>query len=135
MARAVERGAAAVLHKATHLHDVVAAVRRLRAGETLIPLDEVVELLRVAGRAREREIDELRLIGSLTTREREVLQLLADGLDTSRIAARLHISPRTQRNHVANILAKLRVHSQLQALVFALRHGIVEVPRGVPDPD
>ena len=41
------------------------------------------------------------------------------------MAARLYISPRTQRNHVANILGKLKVHSQLQAVIFGLRHGIV----------
>jgi DNA-binding NarL/FixJ family response regulator/signal transduction histidine kinase len=134
-ARAVEKGAAGVLDKATHLHDVVAAVRRLRRGDTLMPLDEVVQLLRFAGRERERELDQRRLIDSLTGREREVLQLLADGLDGRRIAARLHISPRTQRNHVANILTKLGVHSQLQALVFALRHGLVEVPRGAASQD
>ena len=58
-----------------------------------------------------------------------MLQLLADGLDSRGIAARLHISPRTQRNHVANILAKLQVHSQIQALTFALRHGVVEIDR------
>ena len=130
MARAVQKGAAAVLSKTTHLHDVVAVVRRLHAGETVIPLDEVVELLRYAGEERERELDARRLIDSLTAREREVLQLVADGLDSRRIAAGLHISPRTQRNHMANILSKLGVHSQLQALVFALRHGVVEVPRG-----
>jgi DNA-binding NarL/FixJ family response regulator len=56
------------------------------------------------------------------------LQLLADGLNSLDIAERLHISLRTQRNHVANILQKLDVHSQLQALVFALRHGVVEIP-------
>ena len=124
-ARAVEKGAAGVLSKITHLHEVVDAVRRLLAGETLIPLDEVVELLRFAGRERERELDERRLIETLTAREREVLQLLADGLDGPAMAARLYISPRTQRNHVANILGKLRVHSQLQAVIFGLRHGIV----------
>jgi PAS domain S-box-containing protein len=130
-ARAVQSGAAGVLDKATHLHEVVAAVRRLRAGEAMIPLDEMVELLRFAGRERERHADERRLAESLTPRELEVLQLLADGLDSQRIAARLHISPRTERNHVANILAKLGVHSQLEALVFALRHQIVDMPRGV----
>jgi PAS domain S-box-containing protein len=129
-ARAVQRGAAAVVSKAVHLHDVVAIVRRLHAGETIIPLDEVVELLRYAGEEREREVEERRLVDSLTAREREVLQLVADGIDSRRVAARLHISPRTQRNHIANILGKLGVHSQLQALIFALRHGIVEVPRG-----
>jgi DNA-binding NarL/FixJ family response regulator len=129
-ARAVQRGAAAVVSKTAHLHDVVAIVRRLRAGETIIPLDEVVELLRYAGEERERELEERQLVDSLTAREREVLQLVADGLDSRRVAARLHISPRTERNHIANILGKLGVHSQLQALIFALRHGVVEVPRG-----
>ena len=124
-ARAVEKGAAGVLSKVTHLHDVVGAVLRLLAGETLISLDEVVELLRLAGRDRERELEDRRLIQTLTRREREVLQLLADGLDGPAVAARLYISPRTQRNHVANILGKLRVHSQLQAVIFGLRHGIV----------
>jgi two-component system nitrate/nitrite response regulator NarL len=128
-ARAVEKGAAAVLSKTAHLHEVVAAVRRLRAGEALIPLDEVIELLRFAGDERAREKDEHRLVDSITAREREVLQLLADGLDGRGIAARLHISPRTQRNHVANILAKLGVHSQLQAVIFALRHEVVAIER------
>jgi DNA-binding NarL/FixJ family response regulator len=128
-ARAVEKGAAAVLSTTAHLHEVVAAVRRLRAGETLIPLDELMELLRFAGHERVRELDEDRLVDSLTARERQVLQLLADGLDGRGIAARLHISPRTGRNHVANILAKLGVHSQLQAVIFAFRHGVVEIER------
>ena len=52
---------------------------------------------------------------------------MADGLDSQASADRLGISLRTQRNHVANVLAKLRVHSQLQALVFALRYDVVQV--------
>jgi DNA-binding NarL/FixJ family response regulator len=128
-ARAVEKGAAAVLSKTVHLHEVVAAVRRLRAGETLTPPDEVIELLRFAGHERVRVNGEHRLVDSLTAREREVLQLLADGLDGRGIAARLNISPRTQRNHVANILAKLGVHSQLQAVIFALRNEVVAIER------
>jgi two-component system NarL family response regulator len=128
-ARAVEKGAAAVFSKTVHLHEVVAAVRRLRAGETLTPPDEVVELLRFAGHERVRVNDEHRLVDSLTAREREVLQLLADGLDGRGIAARLNISPRTERNHVANVLAKLGVHSQLQAVIFALRNEVVAIER------
>jgi DNA-binding NarL/FixJ family response regulator len=60
-------------------------------------------------------------------RETEVLQAMAEGLDGQQVATRLAISPVTERNHVANILAKLGVHSRLQALVFALRHGVVKV--------
>jgi PAS domain S-box-containing protein len=133
VARAVQQGAAAVLDKSIHLHEVVSAVRRMRAGETLMKLDDVVELLRFADRRRERELDERHLIESVSPREREVLQLLAEGLDSAAIAERLYISPRTVRNHVANILGKLRVHSQLQAVLFALRHGAVEVPREPAD--
>jgi DNA-binding NarL/FixJ family response regulator len=128
IARAVERGAAGVLHKTTHLDEVVEAVLRLRAGETLLPIEEVVELLRFASTRREEEYEARIAIARLTSREIEVLQVLAEGLDGERIAERLHISLRTERNHMSNILAKLGVHSQLQALVFALRYGVVEIP-------
>jgi DNA-binding NarL/FixJ family response regulator len=127
VARAVERGAAGALSKASRLPDVIEAVRRVRAGETLLPLDEVVELLRFASRERERELLDRQAIESLTSRELEILQLIADGCDSRHAASRLHISVRTQRNHVANILGKLGVHSQLQALIFALRYQLVEL--------
>jgi DNA-binding NarL/FixJ family response regulator len=55
------------------------------------------------------------------------LEALAEGLDSEGIAQQLHISLRTERNHIASILSKLGVHSQLQALVFALRYGVVEI--------
>jgi PAS domain S-box-containing protein len=125
-ARAIESGASATLDKTAHLDDVVDAVRRLRAGETLLDLDEVVELLRVAGQERAQRHEDRQVIARLTPREREVLQALAEGLDSQAIADGLHITTRTQRNHVANILAKLGVHSQLQAVLFALRYDIVK---------
>jgi DNA-binding NarL/FixJ family response regulator/signal transduction histidine kinase len=127
IARAVQSGAAAVLNKTAPLDEVVTSVRRLRAGETLLPLNDVVELLRFADRRREQEHDDRQAIALLTPREREVLQALADGLNSQQIADQLHITVRTERNHVANILAKLDIHSRLQALVFALRYGVVEI--------
>jgi PAS domain S-box-containing protein len=127
IARAVECGAAGVLNKTAHLDEVVGAVRRLRAGETLMPLEEVVELLRFASARRDEEYEARQAIESLTSREIEVLQALAEGLDSRQIAERLHISLRTERNHMTSILAKLGVHSQLQALVLAQRHGVVEI--------
>ena len=128
IARAVEAGAAGVLSKTAHLDEVVRAVKRLRAGEPLMALAEVVELLRFAGSRREEEIEARRAVEKLTPREVEVLGALAEGLGSEQMATRLHISLRTERNHMANILSKLEVHSQLQALVFALRHGVVEIP-------
>jgi PAS domain S-box-containing protein len=127
MGRAVESGAAGAIDKVAHLDEVVDAVRRVRAGESLLPLDEVVELLDYEQRRREQEHDDRQAMDSLTAREREVLQALADGLDSQAAADRLHITLRTERNHVANILAKLRVHSRLQALVLCLRYGVVEI--------
>jgi len=58
-----------------------------------------------------------------------VLEAIAEGLDAQQIAGRLHISAKTERNHVASILAKLGVYSRLQALVLAARHGVVEIGR------
>jgi len=127
MARAVERGAAGTLDKAVRLDEVVDAVRRLRAGENLMPIDEMAHLLAFGRRRRTEEFDDRRAIDTLTARELEVLQALADGLDSQAVADRLRITIRTERNHVANILAKLGVHSRLQALVFALRYDLVRL--------
>src|SRR5215218_5563932 len=127
IARAVEAGAAGILNKTVHLEAVVEAIRRLRAGETLMPLEEVVELLRYAGSERRQEYEARQAIEKLTPREREVLQALAEGLDSEGVAQKLNISLRTERNHMSSVLAKLGVHSQLQALVFAVRHGVVEI--------
>jgi DNA-binding NarL/FixJ family response regulator len=132
IARAVELGAAGLLHKSTSMDEVVGAVRRLRAGEALIPLEEVVELMRFASARKEEEYEARRALENLTDREREVLSLMAEGLDAGEIAARLYISAKTGRNHVASILLKLAVHSRLQAVIFAARHGAVQVGRGDP---
>jgi DNA-binding NarL/FixJ family response regulator len=127
MARAVEAGAASILHKSVGMEEVVQAVRRLRAGETLLPAEEAVELLRFASAYREQEQEAHQAIAQLTPREKEVLQALAEGLDGKQIAERLQISVLTERNHMMSIFTKLRVHSRLQALVYALRYDIVRL--------
>jgi DNA-binding NarL/FixJ family response regulator len=127
IARAVESGAAGVLHKSAGMDEVVDAVRRLRKGEALLSLEEAVELLRFASSSREQEHEAHQAIASLTPRERDVLKALAEGLDGKGIAERLGISTVTERNHVASILTKLGVHSRLQALLFAVRHGLLDL--------
>ena len=57
-----------------------------------------------------------------------MLKAFAAGLDGQTIADRLGISVRTERNHVARILNKLGVHTQLQAVLFAIRYGIIDEP-------
>jgi PAS domain S-box-containing protein len=127
LARAIEAGAAGALSKSANFDEVIGAVRRVHAGEMLLSIEEIVELLHLAGRRREREHADREAIAGLTPREREVLQAVAEALDAQQIAERLSISIRTERNHVASILTKLGVHSQLQALVFALRYEVVDI--------
>ncbi len=127
VARAVERGADGVLCKTATVVEIVGAIRRLCAGERLLAPAEVIELLWLDGQRREEERAAQQALARLTPREREVLQALADGLSDQELAERLHLSVRTARTHMANILAKLGVESRLQALVFALRHGLARV--------
>jgi DNA-binding NarL/FixJ family response regulator len=65
-------------------------------------------------------------VGALTAREREVLRLVAAGKTNPQIAAELHLSPATARNHVEHILRKLGVSDRTQAAVHALELGLLE---------
>jgi two-component system nitrate/nitrite response regulator NarL len=126
-ARAVESGASGVLHKSTPIKEIVDAVRRLKAGEALLSPGDVIEMLRLVNRERQEELSVRRAVERLTPREREVLQALAEGLESKEIADRLNVTVETERTHMVNILHKLGVHSRLQALVFAARHGVVQI--------
>jgi DNA-binding NarL/FixJ family response regulator len=127
LAMAIEAGAAGVMHKSAPMADLVEAVRRLSAGEQLLSQEEVIEALRFLTRVRE-STREARLASErLTPREREVLQALAEGSSDREIAHRLHVGEGTVHSHVTNILSKLEVASRLQALVFAVRHGVVTI--------
>ena len=126
-ARAVEAGAAGVLHKSADVDVILDATRRMGEGETLLSQDELLELLRLAGQNREEELEARVSIEQITPREQEVLDCLAEGLSNKEIAAKLHMSVDTERTHMMNILNKLGVHSRIQALLFAARHGLVEI--------
>ena len=126
-ARAVEAGAAGVVHKSADVDEILDATRRISEGETLLSPEELVEMLRIASQDREEEREVRANIEQLTRREREVLQALSEGLSNKEIAERLHMSVDTERTHMMNILSKLGVHSRLQALLLAARHGLVEI--------
>jgi NarL family two-component system response regulator LiaR len=72
------------------------------------------------------------MISQLTERELDVLALLAEGADSADIMERLGISRHTVRTHVGSILAKLNVHSRLEAVSFAVRHGVLTVGGSTP---
>lgn len=124
----IQAGADGYLTKDRAADDVVQAVRAAYAGETLLPRSVIVEIARRVAVARERT-DDRRLIEPLTPRELEVLRALTDGLSTPEICERLYIAPNTLRTHVQNIMGKLRVHSKLEAVAFALKNRLVEPPR------
>ena len=94
-ARAVEAGASGVLHKSTPITEIVDAVRRLEAGEALLSPGDVVEMLRLVNRERQEELSARRAVERLTPRETEVLQALAEGLESREIAERFSVTVET----------------------------------------
>jgi DNA-binding NarL/FixJ family response regulator len=129
-ARAVEAGAAGVLHKSRPVREVVAAIRRLHAGEPLLSVRETIALLRLITQQRDQQRTVHAVIDRLTPREREVLQALAAGLSDYEIAHQLYVSHETVRSHMVNVLHKLEVDSRLKAFVFAVKHGLVTIEAG-----
>jgi DNA-binding NarL/FixJ family response regulator len=97
------------------------AIRSVLDGHVVIPHD-------VSATRKGHGVSNL-LSDQLTPRELEVLTLLTRGTRSPDIAAALDISPNTVRTHVQGILAKLQVHSRLEAAAFAVRNGLVEVER------
>lgn len=127
MARAVEEGAAGVLHKSTPLLEIVAAVKRVANGEALIPRRELIDLIHESRLRREAEQETEEIIARLTNRERDVLLALGEGLSDRDIAERLFISKETVHTHMVNMMGKLDVESRMQALIFAVKSGLVTI--------
>ncbi len=127
VARAVEAGAAGVLHKSAGIEEIISGVHRTLAGESLLSPEEISALLDLAVRDRKQEHETRDGIERLTRREKQILQALAEGLNGREIAHRLGISAETERSHMVNIFSKLGANSRLQALVLAARYGIVKL--------
>ncbi len=119
---ATEAGCAGFILKTSPLEELVAAVRTAAAGEIMVSSDLLARLLNRLHHQHDRPTQDL------TTREREILELIAEGLTNGAIAARLFISVNTVRNHVQSVLAKLDAHSKLEALSIAIRDGLIEPP-------
>jgi DNA-binding NarL/FixJ family response regulator len=121
---AVRSGAVGFVAKDVALDDLLAAVRAVGRGERWIQprlLGAVLdELARHPGTLSEDQ----RRIAALSDRERDVLQHLVHGKDRATIARELFLSTNTVRTHTRNLLAKLDVHSSLEAVALALRAGM-----------
>jgi DNA-binding NarL/FixJ family response regulator len=128
----IQAGADGYLTKDRAVDEVVGTVRAARAGEMLLPRSVIMAIARRLAETRDHDQDTASTPDErLTPRELEVLRALTEGLSTPEICASLAITPNTLRTHVQNIMGKLHVHSKLEAVAFALRHGLVEPPRAV----
>jgi DNA-binding NarL/FixJ family response regulator len=127
MVEAVEAGASGFLSKDLPADEILQATKAAAEGEVLIDPVTLTRLLAQVAREREEQRDALALLNDLTERERQILDLLAQGKRNDDIAQELYISPQTVQTHVRNILGKLRVHSKLEAVAFAVKHGAIQV--------
>ena len=121
--RALRNGATAYVLKDSSATDLGQAVREAAAGRRYLspPLsDRAIEVYKEKARAATLDKYE-----TLTTREREVMQLTAEGHTNAEIASRLNISPRTAETHRANLMRKLGLNSQTDLIRYALRRGII----------
>jgi DNA-binding NarL/FixJ family response regulator len=118
---AIEAGCSGYITKDSAVGEAISAVRAAHAGEALISPAMLARLLPKLRR-------DYRGVGSsLTDREREVLNLLAQGSQNSTVADQLFLSVNTVRKHVQSILSKLGAHSKLEAVAVAVREGIIDL--------
>jgi len=128
---AVKAGANGYLLKEISVEEVAEAIRAVVQGQSLISPTMASKLLSefnvLAKRAEERQQYPT---PALTTRELEVLKLVAKGMSNREIADALYISENTVKNHVRNILEKLHLHSRMEAVIFAVRERLLDIRGG-----
>ena len=122
---AIVAGACGYLLKDASIQDVMSGIKAAAVGESLISPTIAAKVLERV-RASTSSPDAAETIRTeLSDREVEVLKLIANGKDNAEIAGELHISPKTVKNHISNILMKLQIENRIQAAVYAVRSGIV----------
>lgn len=119
-------GACGYLLKDAEVAEIVAGVRAAAAGDAMISPAVATRLVdRLREQRRGERVQAPPKLPPLTSRERDILRLLAQGCQNSAIAGELLISPSTVKTHVAHLLDKLGLDNRVQAAVFAVRHDIV----------
>jgi DNA-binding NarL/FixJ family response regulator len=124
LASAIRAGASGYLVKDCSTEEIASAVRMAASGETALSPQLAASMLDEVRKLDQPANDEDRII---TKREEEVLQLIADGCSTPEVAERLYISQKTVKNHLASIYQKLDARDRTQAVLQAVRMGIVHL--------
>lgn len=122
---AIMAGACGYLLKDASIQELMRGIEAAAVGESLISPHIAVKVLQRLRAASSQPDIEATIRAELSDREIEVLKLIANGKDNAQIAAELHISPKTVKNHISNILMKLQIDNRIQAAVYAVRSGIV----------
>jgi DNA-binding NarL/FixJ family response regulator len=120
----IKAGAQGYLLKDSELEDLSRAIRTVHAGATIIAPDLAQKMLNtfVSGTSGGAIAPP-----PLTERELEVIRALAQGMSDRQIAATLGISEKTVRNHTSNIYRKLHIFDRTQAVIYAIREGVIDV--------
>jgi two-component system response regulator NreC len=121
--QALRSGVAGYVLKESTASDLAQAVREAMAGRRY--LSSPLSARAIEAYIEKAEVTTLDVYETLTSRERQVLQLAAEGLNNTQVAARLSISARTAETHRANVMRKLSLHSQTDLIRYALKHGIL----------
>jgi len=121
---AIRAGASGYLVKDCSTEEIASAVRMAFSGETALSPQLAASMLDEVRRLDAPNRDEDRIV---TRREEEVLQLIADGCSTPEVAEKLYISQKTVKNHLASIYQKLDARDRTQAVLQAVRMGIVSL--------
>jgi two-component system response regulator DegU len=121
---AIRAGANGYLVKDCSTDEIASAVRMAVSGETALSPQLAASMLDEVRRLDRPSSDEDRVV---TRREEEVLQLIADGCSTPEVAEKLYISQKTVKNHLASIYQKLDARDRTQAVLQAVRMGIVSL--------
>lgn len=127
LVEAVEAGASGFLGKEKAADQVLATAKAAAEGEVLIDPQLLSRLLPQVARERQEQREVTALFAQLSEREWEILREVGQGRRNEDIGSRLFISPQTVQTHVRNLLGKLGVHSKLEAVALAVRHGQIEV--------
>jgi DNA-binding NarL/FixJ family response regulator len=122
--RALDAGASGFVLKHSASVELVAAIRAALQGKTYLTPQLAGEVLEAMKEGSEQAGDP---VASLTPRQREVLQLLAEGRSAKEIAASLGISARTVEFHKYQMMETLDLHTNAELIHFALKHGLVEL--------
>lgn len=123
----VKNGAAGYLLKDSSIEEVAQAIRVVNEGQSLISPSMAVKLIDEFKQMSKPEREQGPAL-RLTERELEVLRLVAKGLNNREVAKELFISENTVKNHVRNILEKLQLHSRMEAVMYAMREKLLDLP-------